>query len=77
MREVVRGPQRFIIRFVRPYVAVVHELYERVGQIDPTTGKVMPTRHGHVQYVLSKEDGKWLIQTCLVMDEKRFEKESQ
>ena len=58
------------VRFVRPDVAGVHRYAERVGQIDSTTGKVMPTRKTHFQIVVSKEDGKWLIQSKLIMDEK-------
>ena len=61
------------VRFVRPDVAVVHSYAERVGQIDSTTGKVMPTRKVHFQMVVSKEDGKWLIQSELIMDEKQHE----
>jgi uncharacterized protein (TIGR02246 family) len=63
------------VRFVRPDVAVVYEYIERVGQIDPTVNKPMPTRKIHVQYVLSKEDGKWLIQSELIMDEEHYAKE--
>ena len=61
------------VRFVRPDVAVVHSYAERVGQIDSTTGKVIPTRKIHRQCVVSKEDGKWLIQSELIMDEKQHE----
>jgi uncharacterized protein (TIGR02246 family) len=61
------------VRFVRPDVAVVHSYNERVGQIDSTTGKVIPTRKVHLQIVVSKEDGKWLIQSELIMDEKQHE----
>lgn len=35
----------------------------------------MPTNKVHLQYVLSKEDGKWMIQAVLIMDVKHFEKE--
>ena len=65
------------VRFVRPDVAVVHLINERSGQIDPTTGKVMPTDKVHTQYVLSREGDKWVIQACLIMDEKHFEKETK
>ena len=59
------------VRFVRPDVAVVHTYNERVGQIEE--GKVIPTRKVHSQIVVSKEDGKWLIQSELIMDEKQHE----
>ena len=58
------------VRFVRPDVAVVHTYAERVGQIEK--GKVIPTRKIHTQLVVSKEDGKWLIQSVLIMDEKQL-----
>jgi hypothetical protein len=58
------------VRFVRPDVAVVHSYAERVGQI--AQGKVIPTRKVHSQIVVSKEDGKWLIQSVLIMDEKQL-----
>jgi uncharacterized protein (TIGR02246 family) len=65
------------VRFVRPDVAVIHTYAERVGQIDSITGKVIPTRKVHSQIVVSKEDGKWLIQSELIMDEKQHEGPSQ
>ena len=58
------------MRFVRPDVAVVHTYAERVGQIEK--GKVIPKRKIHSQIVVSKEDGKWLIQSVLIMDEKQL-----
>ena len=64
------------VRFVRPDVAVVHEYTEVVGQIDPTIKKAMPTRRIHFQYVLSKENGKWLIQSELIMDEEHYAKQN-
>ena len=69
----VAGSERIDVRFVRPDVAVVHTYAERTGQIDSTTGKVIPTRKVHSQIVVSKEDGKWLIQSELIMDEKQHE----
>jgi uncharacterized protein (TIGR02246 family) len=60
------------VRFVSPDVAVVHSYVERVGQLDPATGKAMLTRKVHSQIVVSKEDGKWLIQSELIMDEKQL-----
>ena len=35
--------------------------------------QVIPTRRIHEQIVVSKEDGKWLIQSELIMDEKQHE----
>ena len=66
--------ERIDVRFVRPDVAVVHTYAERTGQRTSTTGtgKVIPTRKVHTQYVVSKEDGKWLIQSELIMDEKQL-----
>jgi uncharacterized protein (TIGR02246 family) len=68
------GSDKMDVRFVRPDVAVVHEYEEVIGQIDPTIGKPMPTRKIHHQYVVSKEDGKWLIQSELIMNEEHFAK---
>ena len=34
--------------------------------------KPMPPRKIHHQYVVSKEHGKWLIQSELIMDEEHF-----
>ena len=76
-RKGPKPPLQMDVRFVRPDVAVVHVITERSGQIDPTTGKVMPTDKVHTQYVLSKEGDKWVIQACLIMDEKHFEKETK
>src|SRR5579862_9723646 len=66
------GSDRVDVRFVRPDVAVVYEYEEVVGQVDPTIGKPMPPRKIHHQYVVSKEDGKWLIQSELIMNEEHF-----
>ena len=66
------GSDKVDVRFVRPDVAVVYEYEEVVGQVDPTIRKPMPPRKIHHQYVVSKEDGKWLIQSELIMDEEHF-----
>jgi uncharacterized protein (TIGR02246 family) len=71
----VPASRKVDVRFVRPDVAVVYEYIERVGQVDPTIRKAMPTRKIHIQFVLSKEGGKWLIQTELIMDEEHYQKE--
>jgi hypothetical protein len=47
---------------------------EVIGQTDPTINKPMPPRKIHHQYVVSKEDGKWFIQSELIMDEEHFAK---
>lgn len=70
----VPASRKVDVRFVRPDVAVVHEYIERVGQIDPTIKKAMSTRKIHIQFVLSKQEGKWLIQTELIMDEEHYQK---
>ena len=68
------GSHKVDVRFVRPDVAVIYEYEEVVGQTDPTIGKPMPRRKIHHQYVVSKEDGKWLIQSELIMNEEHFAK---
>jgi uncharacterized protein (TIGR02246 family) len=70
------GSDKVDVRFVRPDVAVVYEYEEVVGQTDPTIGKPMPVRRIHHQYVVSKEDGRWLIQSELIMTEEHFAKKS-
>jgi uncharacterized protein (TIGR02246 family) len=68
--KTVSGSHEMDVRFVRPDAAVVHNFHDREGQIDSATGKAMRTRKIHTQYVLSKEQGKWLIQSELIMDER-------
>jgi len=68
------GSDKVDVRFLRPDVAVVYEYEEVVGQTDPTIGKPMPPRKIHHQYVVSKEDGRWLIQSELIMTEEHFAK---
>ena len=68
----VPGSDKVDVRFVRPDVAVVYEYEEVIGQIDPAIEKPMPKRKIHHQYVVSKEDGKWLIQSELIMNEEHF-----
>ena len=70
------GSDKVEVRFVRPDVAVVYEYEEVIGQTDPTIGKPMPTRKIHHQYVASKEEGKWLIQSELIMTEEHFAKKT-
>ena len=71
--KITPGSERIDVRFVSPDVAVIHTYAARTGQTDSTTGKVIPTRKVHSQIVVSKEDGKWLIQSELIMDEKQHE----
>jgi uncharacterized protein (TIGR02246 family) len=68
------GSDKVDVRFVRPDVAVVYEYEEVIGQTDPTIGKPMQPRRIHHQYVVSKEEGQWLIQSELIMDEEHFAK---
>ena len=68
------GSDTVDVRFVRPDVAVVHEYEDVIGQTDPTTGKPMPVRRIHHQYVVTKEGGRWLIQSELIMTEEHFAK---
>ena len=56
------------IRFLRPDVVIVHEYHEREGQI--INDQVTPTRKIHSTYLLTKENGKWLIRDKVTMDER-------
>ena len=54
-------------------MAVVYEYEEVVGQVDPDDQEAdAAAQKIHHQYVVSKEDGKWLIQSELIMDEEHF-----
>jgi uncharacterized protein (TIGR02246 family) len=48
------------IRFIRPDVAIVHELHEMSGMRDDA-GEIMPPHQEHGIRVLVKEQDKWLI----------------
>ncbi len=56
------------VRFIRPDVAIVHEFHEREGQ-RLTDGTVI-ARRTHTTFVLSKEQGRWLIQYQYIGDER-------
>jgi uncharacterized protein (TIGR02246 family) len=57
------------IRYVRPDVAAVWESYETVDQ-RTAGGAVYPPRKTHSLRILTKTDGRWLIISHLIMDEK-------
>ena len=56
------------IRFVRPDVAVQHDLRVTRGQRTPTGG-AYPERRTHHQRVLSKDGGRWRVVAHLTSDE--------
>jgi len=56
------------IRFLRPDVAIIHEYHEREGQV--IDGVVTPTRKINTTYVLTIEDGRWLVRDIVTMDER-------
>lgn len=56
------------IKFLRPDVAVIHEYHEREGQ--EINNKVTPTRKINSIYILTKENGVWLIRDKVTMDER-------
>ena len=55
--------------FIRPDVAVVHEYHEREAQ-RLADGSVIPVRRVHTTFVLSKENGGWLVQYQFIGDER-------
>jgi hypothetical protein len=56
------------IKFLRPDIAVVHQYHEREGQI--INGVVTPTRRINTTYIMSKENGTWLLRDKVTMDER-------
>jgi len=56
------------IRFVRSDVATVHEFHEREGQ-RMADGSVI-ARRTHTTFVVSKENGRWLIRYQHISDER-------
>jgi len=48
------------IRFLTPTVASVAMDYELMDTIDPS-GKVVPLRKGYYDWVVTKQNGRWLI----------------
>lgn len=55
--------------FIRPDVAVVHEYHEREAQ-RLADGSVIPIRRVHTTFVLSKENGGWLVRYQFIGDER-------
>ena len=56
------------IKFLRPDVAVVHQYHEREGQI--INEVVTPTRKINTTYIITKENGTWLLRDKVTMDER-------
>jgi hypothetical protein len=56
------------IKFLRPDVAVVHQHHEREGQL--INGVVTPTRRINTTYIITKENGTWLLRDKVTMDER-------
>lgn len=57
------------VRFVRPDVALAYRDYKTVGQKD-SDGREMPQRNTHSTWLLSKENGTWLIISQVISDDK-------
>jgi hypothetical protein len=57
------------VRFIRSDVAAVHEYHEREGQ-HLADGTVIPIRRVHTTFVLSKENGRWLVRYQFIGDER-------
>ena len=55
--------------FIRPDVAVVHEYHEREAQ-RLADGRVIPVRRVHTTFVLSRENGAWLVRYQFIGDER-------
>lgn len=56
------------IKFLRPDVAIIHEYHEREGQ--KINDQLTPTRKINSTYILTKENGAWLIRDKVTMDER-------
>jgi uncharacterized protein (TIGR02246 family) len=57
------------IWFIRPDVAVVHEYHEREAQ-RLADGSVIAIRRVHTTFVLSRENGGWLVRYQFIGDER-------
>ncbi|WP_224490941.1 DUF4440 domain-containing protein [Robertkochia flava] len=57
------------IRFLRPDVAVVHQYHEREGQ--KINDKVTPVRKINTTYIMTRENGTWLLRDKVTMDERQ------
>lgn len=60
------------IKFLRPDVAVVHQHHQREGQI--INGVVTPARKINTTYIMTKENGIWLLRDKVTMDERERSK---
>jgi uncharacterized protein (TIGR02246 family) len=60
----------FQVKILNENAAVVHGYEESAGQVDDDTGKRMEPRKSHYLDVLVKRDGRWLIVSEMIMDEK-------
>jgi uncharacterized protein (TIGR02246 family) len=69
IRSMRISPSTVRIRSIRPGVAVVSSYTEVTGQ-KTASGNEYPTRRIHQLRVLIEEQGKWLIVSHLIMDEK-------
>ncbi|SIO02191.1 nuclear transport factor 2 family protein [Algoriphagus halophilus] len=56
------------IKFLRPDVVVVHQYHEREGQV--INEVVTPTRRVNTTYIITKENGVWLLRDKVTMDER-------
>ena len=56
------------IKFLRPDVVVVHQYHEREGQV--INEAVTPTRRINTTYIITKENGTWLLRDKVTMDER-------
>lgn len=63
------------IKFLRPDVAVVHQYHEREGQI--INNVVTPTRKINTTYIITKENGIWLLRDKVTMDERERSTQTQ
>jgi uncharacterized protein (TIGR02246 family) len=60
----------FDVQLIDPNVAVSYGYLESDDQIDDTTGKKIGPRRSHYLNVLKRQDGKWMIVSEMIMDEK-------
>jgi uncharacterized protein (TIGR02246 family) len=60
----------FDVKFLVPDVAVSYGYLESKDQVDDDSGKKMAPRKSHYIEILKKQDGKWLIVSEMIMDEK-------
>jgi len=70
--SVRRDPE---IRVLRPDVVVIHQYSEREGQI--INDVITPTRKINTTYIITKEDGIWLLRDKVTMDERERSTQTQ